>query len=507
MLARMGSSFPAPEVVVYSAKVTKVNKRKKAQPRVLLITDKAIYNLMPGDYSKCRRRIDLESLGSVTYSTTSDEFVLHVPTEYDYRFKSADKETIADVLGRVFEEKTDCELVISKIDQSSLVTVTVGKDVASREDRLARYREMLLAAEDGDSDDEKAFAGASAYGADAASKATVVSPSDFTFLRVIGRGSFGKVMLVRCKLDDIVYAMKILKKDSIVKRHQVEHTRAERQILESLNHPFCMSMQYAFQTDTKLYFVLNFFRGGELFFHLKKQRKFTMIQSRFFVAEVGMALGHLHTLGIVYRDLKPENILLDHSGHVCVTDFGLSKDLGDDLQSYTFCGTPEYLAPEIVMSVGHTMAVDWWSLGILLYELTIGIPPFYSQNVNEMYRKIQTSPLFFPSSFKHLTLQFKACVSELLDRNPRYRLGGGVDDFEEIKRHPFFIGMDWEALYKKELEPPFKPDVKGGDDDVSLFDKQFTDEKVVDSYIAKDKVLTGADADKHFKDFGFAKDE
>jgi len=189
----------------------------------------------------------------------------------------------------------------------------------------------------------------------------------------------------------------------------------------------------------------------------------------------------LHSLDVVYRDLKPENILLDQSGHICLTDFGLSKDLGPDNEdAHTFCGTPEYLAPEIVMNLGHNKSVDWWSLGILLYELTVGIPPFYSQNVNEMYRKIQEAPLLFPPN---LSNPCKDLVAKLLDRDPKKRLGSGSNDVKDIQAHYFFKNIDWEALYNKEIDPPYKPNVKG--DDPTNVDEQFLKEKVVDSHVEK----------------------
>merc|ERR1719285_1383724 len=155
-----------------------------------------------------------------------------------------------------------------------------------------------------------------------------VGPDDFDFLKVIGRGAFGKVMQVKYQADKKIYAMKILRKKQILAKNQIEHTKAERKILQALQHPFLMTLRFAFQTDSKLYFVLDYFRGGELFFHLKKQKRFTEPQAKIFVAEVALALGHLHSLDVVYRDLKPENILLHQSGHICLTDFGLSKDLG-----------------------------------------------------------------------------------------------------------------------------------------------------------------------------------
>merc|ERR550525_1424393 len=248
-----------------------------------------------------------------------------------------------------------------------------------------------------------------------------VTPDDFEFLKVIGRGAFGKVMQVKYKKNGEIYAMKILRKKQIVARNQVEHTKSERKILQALQHPFLIKLRFAFQTDSKLYFVLDYFKGGELFFHLKKRRKFTEAEARIFVAEVALALGHLHSLDIIYRDLKPENILLHETGHICLTDFGLSKDLDPNIpEAHTFCGTPEYLAPEIVSHQGHGKAVDWWSLGILCYELCIGIPPFYHQNLNTMYSKITKDAPKFPVS---LSKECQDLVSQLLVKKTGKALG------------------------------------------------------------------------------------
>jgi len=302
---------------------------------------------------------------------------------------------------------------------------------------------------------------------------------DFELLKVLGRGSFGKVMQVRKKSDGKIYAMKILKKQAIIARNQVEHTKAERKILQALQHPFLMTLRYAFQSKEKLYFVLDYYQGGELFFHLKNNRRFPEDVARIYVAEIALALGHLHSLAVIYRDLKPENILLDDNGHVCLTDFGLSKDVEPTDKAHTFCGTPEYLAPEIVTGAGHDKAVDWWSLGILLYELTVGIPPFYSQNVNEMYNKIQHGVLRFPP---FLSEPCKSLIVQLLNRDPKKRLGS-KDDVNDLKAHAFFKPLNFEKLMKKEVDVPYKPKVKVGGADTGNFDGVFTSEPVVDSVV------------------------
>merc|ERR1712137_696036 len=313
-----------------------------------------------------------------------------------------------------------------------------------------------------------------------------VNVDDFELLKVIGKGSFGKVMQVQKKDDGQIYAMKVLRKEAIIARKQVDHTRAEKAILQKVSHPFIVKLNYAFQTEDKLYMVLDYINGGELFFHLKKEGKFSEERVQLYTAEIALALSHLHSLGIVYRDLKPENILVDNNGHICITDFGLSKEISPDEVTHTFCGTPEYLAPEVLKGQGHGCPVDWWSLGTLIYEMLTGLPPFYSQNINIMYQKILNGELRFPD-----TMSPDACslLEGLLTRDPAKRYGS---DFSVIKNHPFFSGIDWGKLERKEIEPPFKPQVYGKEDTEQI-DPEFTSEKAVDSLV-ESSALTGDEA-------------
>jgi len=245
-----------------------------------------------------------------------------------------------------------------------------------------------------------------------------------------------------------------------------------------------------------LYLVLDYFQGGELFYHLKTKRRFREDVARLYVAEIAMAFGHLHDKDVIYRDLKPENILLDDEGHVCLTDFGLAKEMTPDTKTDTFCGTPEYLAPEIIQGSGHDKAVDWWSLGILLYELTVGIPPYYSPNVNDMYNKIQHGNLRFPP---FLSDPCKDLIIALLARTPSERLGS-IDDFNDLKPHPFFAELDWDMVYQKKVDAPFKPKVNGIED-TSNFDEEFLNEPVVDSVVQQNQF--GNNAEQAFNQFTF----
>lgn len=507
------------EKILFSDFVIKINRRDREQTRVMIITDQAIYNVLPNDYGKCKRRIKIESVTAITNSNVSEEFVLHIPDEYDYRFKSSKSDIIAKFCNQAYKNRVAAgaaegkKIAVTNISQSDLKDLTLTKAQArmqTREERLLRKKQLMAEAHDSDNEQENGDSKQDTTFMPIPNSKTQerVRLEDFELLKVLGRGSFGKVMQVRKKSDGKIYAMKILKKQAIIARNQVEHTRAERKILQSLQHPFLMTLRYAFQSADKLYFVLDYYRGGELFFHLKNQRRFSEEVARIYVAEIALALGHLHALNYVYRDLKPENILLDDDGHVCLTDFGLSKDVEPTDQAHTFCGTPEYLAPEIVAQTGHNKSVDWWSLGILLYELTVGIPPFYSQNVNEMYRKIKHGVLRFPP---FLTDECKSLIVGLLHRDPTKRLGAAVPpeeqteakkgDVHDILAHPFFEPLDIDALMRKEVNVPYKPKIQG-ETDTANFDTTFTSEQVVDSVIP-DSNLSSTQADA-FQGFTFA---
>lgn len=304
-----------------------------------------------------------------------------------------------------------------------------------------------------------------------------MSVDDFDLLKVVGKGSFGKVMQVRKRDSGAIYAMKVLKKKALVQRQQVVHTKTERNVLTAFNHPFLVSLQYAFQTPQKLYMILDYFNGGELFFHLKNDGAFSLYRAKFYAAELLLALECLHNKDIVYRDLKPENILLDASGHIKITDFGLSKECMTTGQlTHTFCGTPEYLAPEVLKGEGHGKPVDWWSFGTLLFEMITGLPPFYETNLKKMYDLILSAPIPFPHD---MAPDAKDLLARLLDRNCETRLGSR-QGAAEIKAHPYFKDIDFGKLLSLDIEPPFKPDVKS-ETDVSMCDEEFTMAPVQDT--------------------------
>ncbi|XP_075059401.1 ribosomal protein S6 kinase alpha-2 isoform X2 [Mixophyes fleayi] len=305
-------------------------------------------------------------------------------------------------------------------------------------------------------------------------------PSQFELLKVLGQGSYGKVFLVRkIKGSDSgqLYAMKVLKKATLKVNDRVR-SKMERDILAEVNHPFIVKLHYAFQTEGKLYLILTFLRGGDLFSRLSKEVMFTEEDVKFYLAELALALDHLHSLGIIYRDLKPENILLDEEGHIKVTDFGLSKESIDhDKRAYSFCGTIEYMAPEVVSRKGHTQSADWWSFGVLMFEMLTGTLPFQGKDRKETMSLILKAKLGMP---QFLSCEAQCLLRALFKRNPINRLGAGLDGVEDIKRHSFFMTVDWNKLYRKEVKSPFKPAV-GRPDDTFHFDPEFTSRTPIDS--------------------------
>lgn len=311
-----------------------------------------------------------------------------------------------------------------------------------------------------------------------------IGVDDFDLLTVIGKGSFGKVMQVRKKDTNRIYAMKIIRKAHIVERDEIEHTVAERNVLAKIKHPFIVNLKFSFQSPEKLYLVLAFVNGGELFKHLQDEGQFEESRAKVYTAQLLLALEHLHKFDIVYRDLKPENILLDYSGNIALCDFGLCKlQMGNGKKTNTFCGTPEYLAPELLIGEGYDKTVDWWTLGVLLYEMLTGLPPFYSENTNEMYRRILHEELSFPPEVSPLA---RNLLVKLLEKKPDNRLGKGGP--QEIKDDPFFKDINWTKLMRKEITPLFKPHVKSSVD-TSNFDEEFTSQAAVDS-VVEDSQLT-----------------
>ena len=298
---------------------------------------------------------------------------------------------------------------------------------------------------------------------------------DFDRLKLIGKGSFGEVFLVKLKSNNKIYAMKILDKEKIKTYDQEEHTKSERDLMVKINCPFIVDIKYAFQDKQNLYMVTEFMQGGEMFFHLFKEKRFKNEKAKFYLVEIILAIEFLHKNKMMYRDLKPENVLLDKTGHIKITDFGLSKILSSENEkTYTICGTPQYLAPEILSSEGYDNAVDWWSLGCLMYKMLIGIDAFKFSKNHSLSPEMYEIEIFIPD---YVTKEANDLIRKLLVINPKKRLGSGPGGADKIKNHSYFKDIDWKKAWNKELTPPFIPDIKD-DLDLKYFDKGFTEENL-----------------------------
>ncbi|KAL4808707.1 kinase-like domain-containing protein [Aspergillus unguis] len=287
-----------------------------------------------------------------------------------------------------------------------------------------------------------------------------LSVRDFMLLKTLGTGTFARVWLTRFRHDkvkDKVYALKILRKADVIKLKQVEHVRNERRTLADVSgHPFITNLIASFTDSQSLYMLLDYCPGGEIFSYLRRARRFNENTSRFYAAEITMTIEFLHDAeGVVYRDLKPENILLDSDGHIKLVDFGFAKQIGDH-ETYTLCGTPEYLAPEVIHNSGHGLAVDWWALGILIYEFLVGQPPFWDQNPMRIYEQIVEGRIRYP---QNMSPAAQNIISLLCKTSPTERLGHISGGSARVRNHPFFADINWDDLYYRRIRGPIIPRV------------------------------------------------
>uniref|UniRef100_A0A8D0CPJ1 protein kinase C n=1 Tax=Sander lucioperca TaxID=283035 RepID=A0A8D0CPJ1_SANLU len=325
---------------------------------------------------------------------------------------------------------------------------------------------------------------------------------DFNCISVLGRGHFGKVLLAEYKKSGKLYAIKALKKGDIVTRDEVDSLMCEKRIFEVINtsqHPFLVNLYGCFQTADHVCFVMAYSPGGDLMTHIHTS-VFTEKQAWFYSSCVLLGLEFLHQNKIVYRDLKLDNLLMDADGFVRIADFGLCKEgMGHGDRTTTFCGTPEFLAPEVLTDNNYTRSVDWWGLGVLIYEMLVGESPFPGDDEEEVFDSIVNNDVRYP---RFLSPESMSLIQKLLQKTPEMRLGAGEEDASEIKRHKFFQGMDWGALLAKKMKPPFLPVVRALKD-VSNFDEEFTRLKPVLTLPRTPCILT-AEQQEIFADFDFS---
>jgi len=365
-----------------------------------------------------KRKIKIVDVEAITKSKESNEFVLHIPSEYDYNFISEERTAIIQTIKENYARLTNKNMPIYGVPHHFLKDFVTSK--SDRKKNILRIPDegFRLKDEDvitGSPDPMKDLLNEipnfqktkaqSLYQKDKSVKKVMLD--EFKVIKIIGKGSYGRVYQAEMNSTGKIYAMKELRKDVLIDTDQIENTRIEKEIMKNANHPFLINLEYVFQTPGKIFFVMKFMQGGELYTLLSKEKRFSESRAKFYAAQIILALAHLHKSKIIYRDLKPENILLDDDGYICLADFGLARFLEEDKKAMSFCGTPEYMAPEIIIGEGHNRSADWWSLGVLLYEMMVGVPPFYHQNQHTMYQYITSRAVIFPDPIKH-----KITVSE-----------------------------------------------------------------------------------------------
>ena len=492
------------EEIQFSDTVQKINKNGWKQSRNLVLTDKAIYNLKK---KELKRRIDYTKIIGITLSKQSDEFVIHcLELDYDYQFISQKKKTIVEIIAKNYELIKEEELKLFEINVKNLnqfVTTKKEKEKQQSKSRMPKTGQInvkdYLFGNKSKTDVNIFQSKISKKNNSINFKNIQANYEDFEIKSVIGRGSVGKILLAKYIKDGKYYAIKSMRKDQIISEGIADNILVEKNILIKSQCEFILKLSFFFQTPERIYYVTPFIKGGDLYHKLKSEIFFKEDLVRFYTAQIAVALQYLHNLEITYRDLKPENILLDEDGYIKLCDFGSSVIIRGTEKVKNFAGSPEYAAPEIITYSGHNFMCDWWSLGILIYELLYGNTPFFNMDKTRMYDLINTGAISFPKFIQiegeekprnyKVSEDAKNIISKFLEKDPGTRLGRqGLD---EIKKHPFFSGINFDDLNKKKIKPPFRPNFSKEEQDLTNnFDEEYLKLEISDSPIgdwAKEK--------------------
>ena len=482
------------EEILFSDKVIKINKKGWNQDRHIILTDKAIYNLKK---TSLKRRIDYKTIIGITVSKVSDEFIIHCEDiDYDYHFNSKRKKIIIEIITKYLESIKGEELKLFEIGVDKLNTfVTTKKDKEKQQgiSRMPTYGQINV--------NDYLFGNKSKTDVNviipkkgkkrpSTFQNIGVSYNDFEVIKIIGRGAVGKISLVKYK-DGKLYAMKSMRKDQLISEGIADNVLIERNILLEGQCEFILTLSFFFQSPERIYFITPFIKGGDLYHKLKNEIYLQEKIVQFYAAQIAIALQHLHDLGIAYRDLKPENILIDEDGYIKLCDFGASVRIRGTEKENSFAGSPEYASPEMITYEGHSFMSDWWSFGILIYELLYGNTPFYNIDKNRMFDLINSGSLSFPKYIqiegeekpRHYKISddAKSLISKLLIKDPGARLG--TKGLKEIKKHSFFSGISFEDLKKKKHKAPCKPLIDK-EDETNNFDEEFLNMDIAESPVS-----------------------
>ena len=456
------------EKLYWSGDVMKVNKKGKEQNRDFAITNKYIYNLgRKGNFminwftSSLKRKIPIAKIEAVTYSTILNFFVLHLPDEYDYYLFSKYRNEFLKyifILQGQLETKGPIKLFAvgeadlrkySKIDTEKIDKWP--KHVGSFEMSPDRFEKFV---QEFKKKEAEQIAKTEII---LSQKGEKVNQGSFELLKTLGKGYYGRVFLCEKINDQKLYAMKVISKLDIIKRNFFQNLMNEKKILEVVRNPFVVNLEYCFASPSYIFFVMEFKQGGELYHHLRKRTRFSESTARFYGAQILLGLEYLHSVNIMYRDMKPENILLDCKGNASLADYGISKFLKEGEKTKSFVGTPDYVAPEIILQKGHNKTVDVWCFGIILYEMIYGIPPFYNKQQNVMLNNIIKKNPTFPKMIE-VSKEIEDLITKCLYKQPEKRIG--ANNISLIKDHPWFSSLNWEDMKNKKTEPPIRPEVK-----------------------------------------------
>ena len=465
------------EEIQFSDKINKINKYSWWQERNIIITDKAIYNLKK---LSLKRRIDLKTLIGITISKNSEEFVIHCKNiDYDYHYSSPRRKIIIEIISKNYEINVEQEIKLFELPDKNLNEYVTSKEEKEKQISYTRMPKNIKSLNVKD----YLFGNQSKTEIDKNKNIVPIKPkfkyiavnyNDFEIIKVIGRGFIGKILLVKYKKDGKYYAMKMMRKDQIISEELQDNILLEKNILIESQNEFILSLSFFFQTKERIYFITPFIKGGDLYHKLKKDKFLKEDLVKFYSAQIIIALQYLHDLGIAYRDLKPENILLNEDGYIKLCDFGASVKLHGTEKDYNFAGSPEYASPEMINYQGHTVMTDWWSLGILIYEMLYGFTPFFNLDKDRMYDLIINGSISFPEYYTNnenneeenqieynISEEAKSLINKLLEKDPGKRLGR--EGLEEIKKEPFFYGIYFDDISKKRYKALFIPDINEKD--------------------------------------------
>ena len=466
------------ESIQFSDKIIKINKLGTQQKRNIIITDKGIYNLKK---TELKKRIDIKAIKNITLSKETDEFEIHFNKKSKYKYISAKKKTIVEIIAKNYYNIKNEELKLFEVNLSSLSTLVSSNNEKNITNSESLYEEIEKEEEQKEEAELKET--------NEIIENKKIELDNLEIIKTIGRGSVGKILLARYKNTGDLYAIKSMRKDQLLSKSLIDNILIEKIILSEGQCQFILQLLFFFQTPERLYFITPFMKGGDLYHKLKVEGYLSENLVRFYTAQIAIALQHLHDSDIVYGDLKPENILIDEDGYIKLCDFGASMLILDNKKEKSFVGIPEYASPEMIAHEGYDIMSDWWSFGILIYELLFGITPFFNIDIERMYELIEIGEVKFPKTIKigdkfktiNVSNEAKNIIIKLLEKNPDSRLG--KNGLKEIQNHPFFNKINFDMIKSKKLDSPFKPKIV--DSDLAYnFDEEFTSMDIKESPVA-----------------------